>query len=541
MAKRIYTLTASEAEIIRLSAADPNIFASYWYKPVGEPPWLFDDNFEPEGAWQKRVHLAAQTDVMVIGGFGTGKTLGIGMSALEWAATTPNFKFLNVAEKAWQAKQMYDYVLTTVANTPFDKLIYERPRRPFPTIIVKFRLGGTIVTSTMEFMSADKDATGILSWEGDWINIDEAGLLDNLEEIVTSIGSRLRGSIRGRTRLGRLSMTSNSWENPFLWYTFDLAASDPKNYLSMVVSTRHNKNVTPEQYQRMLARIPIDERERYLEGTRPEGRGNYFAKSCVYACEDQLQGELTIKAAKQSVPGNIVRSMAGAGVYLYQEAVKRNRIYFMFGDPGAGKAPNRNAPVVSIWDVTEIPVVPARLTAFWWGDGHNQITPFVDKILEWDQFYKPALKGIDATGPQKNTHELINLQYFNQPNTVALSKIIGLDFSGSHKMAYLIALRLFIEGGLLRWPKQIAGIRSQLTNYEPLKDKAGQPKIPQDIVSTFAMAAHMMRIYFNVEISNVVGQGFDQFELVDSKESRYDNSKRSRRSNERSGGRTKVS
>lgn len=529
MAKRVYTVTESEAKIIGASGADPDIFAAYWFKPEGDNPWLFDDNFTENGKWQKKLHLAAQTDIVVIGGFGTGKTIGVGMSACVWGATTPNFKFLNVAEKAWQAKQMYDYVLTTVAGTPFEKLVYEKPRRPFPMIVIKYIIGGIMVQSTMEFMSADKDATGILSWEGDWINIEEAGLLDNLEEIVTSVGSRLRGSIRGRARLGRLSMISNSWDNPYLWYNFDLATQDPDLYLSMVVSTRDNKNVTPQQFAKMLARIPIDERDRFIEGTRPEGKGSYFAKNSVYACEDQLQGEMTAKLAFEGVEGNIVYKMPGVGIYYYQEAVLRGRIYFLIGDPGTGKAPNRNAPVIMVWDVTDFPNKPAKMVAFWWGDGGNQIMPFVNKLIEWDQYYAPMLKGIDATGPQKNTHEIINLQFFNDNSLDNKKKVLPLDFSAGHKMAYLVACRLFIEGQYLRWPKLIAGIRSQLTNYDPLKDKQGMPKIPQDIVSAMAMASHVMRVYFNVEISTLVGEGLTPVEFTDGEVVRYDEQTRNRR------------
>lgn len=539
MAKRVYTLTPAEAEIFRASGDDPNIFADYWFRPQGEEHgWRFDHNFRDDGKWQVKLHEAAQTDIIVIGGFGTGKTGGVGMSACVWATTTPYFKFLNVSEKAWQAKQMYDYILQTTAGTPFEKLIFEKPRRPFPAIIIKFKIGNIVVESSLEFMSADKDATGILSWEGDWINIDEAGLLDNLEEIIISVGSRLRGSIRNRARLGRLSLTSNSWDNPTLWYQFDLAIDDPDNYLSIVVATQDNQNVTPEQFKKMLARIPIDERERFLMGTRPEGHGNYFSKKCVFECEDQAQADITMKMVEEGHPGYVLYKMSGAGYYWYQEPVRQNRIYFMIGDPGTDKAPYRNAPVLIVWDVTEFPRSPARLVAFWWGDGGKQITPFVDKLLEWDQTYRPVFKGVDATGPQKNTHEIINLTYFSDNNTEEtqksstnmIKKVSGLDFSGGHKMAYLIAARLFIEAGLFRWPKILNGIRSQLTNYDPLKDKVGQPKIAQDIVSVMAMSAHVMRIYFNVEISTLVSQNSDLSEPVDFLNRRKTSEERSRRS-----------
>ena len=277
--KSPYRMQPSEVEILQLGIEDPDIITDYFFRPESaEHGFRFDDNFVEEGKWQKTLHHAAQTDIIVIGGFGTGKTFGVGMSASVWAMTTPWFKFLNVAQRAWQARQMYDQVLMAAQGTPFEKLIWSSPLRPFPKIVIRFLIDDFLIESSLEFMSADKNATGILSWEGDWINIDEAGLLDNLDEVVISLGSRLRGSVRGRARLGRLSMTSNSWDNWYMWQYFDQAALDPENYLSMVVSTRHNKNVTDDQLEKMLARITEDERQSWIDGMRPEGKGKFLTK-----------------------------------------------------------------------------------------------------------------------------------------------------------------------------------------------------------------------------------------------------------------------
>ncbi len=505
-------LTPSEIEILQQSQKNPNLFTDYFFRPYGESKgWTFDYQFDEKGAWQRELHGAAQRDITVIGGFGTGKTMGVAMSACVWCASTSDFKFLNVGPKAWQAKQMYDMVLLNARNTRFETLIWEKPRKPHPRIVLRYKIGPVLYESSLEFMSADKDATGILSWEGDWLHIDEAGLLDNLEEVIINVGSRLRGTVRGRERLGRFSMTSNSWDNYYLWYYFDLAVGDPENFLSIVVSSRHNHNVTEDQLKRMLARIPKDERERFIDGTRPEGRGRFFDKQSVYACEVPNDVPFALEQIEKNQSHWRVEKLYGAGVIEYRTPPKANRLYMALGDPGIGGAPHRNSPVWMVWDVTQFPGVSARLVAFWWGNGGGRIGPFVDYMVDLMDLYKPVFTGIDSTGPQKNMAYLINEYLFKErfeemddgnhgfESPLGLIRgVSGLDFSSGKKMSYLHAARLFIESQLLSWPKHIIGFRSQLTNYDPEKDRGFETKIAQDVVATVAMSAHVIRTWFHV-------------------------------------------
>ena len=511
------SLTPSEIEILRVSDKDPDQFTDYFFRPHGEDKgWRFDENFTPEGAWQKTVHVAEQRDITVIGGFGTGKTVGVGMSATVWASVTRDFKFLNVAPKAWQAKLMYDAILTNARNTRFEDLIWEKPRKPHPKIVIRYKIGKVIYESSLEFMSADKDATGILSWEGDWLHIDEAGLLDNLEEVIINAGSRLRGAVRGRSRLGRFSMASNSWDNFYLWYYYDQAAGDPENFLSIVVSSRHNKNITPQQLARMLARIPIDERPRYIEGLRPEGKGWYYSKDKIYECEDSMAGAIIEAQAAKEVPGFTYEKLYGAGVIHFKIPARPGRLYMVFGDPGTGAAPQRNAPVLMVWDVTSFPMRPATLMAFWWGNGNGRISPWVEKMFDFIKEYHPIYVGVDATGPQKNMNYLINEHLFKERfkhegidgepgylSPFGMVRGIGsLDFSGAMKHTYLQASRLLIEANLFSWPKAVVGIRSQLSNYDPENDK----RIAQDIVATLGMSAHAIRIWFHVDPQSLIAE-----------------------------------
>jgi hypothetical protein len=451
----------------------------------------------------------------------THNTKGVGVMASTWCMITKDFSFMNCAPLSWQSELMYKFIINVLArNTPFGKLIYSQPRRPYPTIELRFFVGGSLISSTMEFMSVDKNANAILSWEGDWVNIDEAGQVDDLETTIRNLGSRMRGSINGRERLGRMSMTSNSWENPEMWYRYDLARELPKDYLSMTVSSRYNKNITPDQLRLMLKDIPEDEHERFIDGSRPEGLGNYFSKTKVYACEDTGYNGFITGGIDAGLPGFALESVHGAGVVYFTVPRAEGHIYILVGDPGTGNTPNRNAPAIQVWDVTDFPKNKAIMTALYWGSGNGSITPFIRAFLSFMQMYNPVKSLVDNTGTQKSTAELLNL-YIKSTRTdpekrqdwlgdVDLSKVLdptiyGLDFSGGRKPTYLIAGRLVLEAGLAAWPKFAVGMRSQLTNYDPDKDRAmSGPKIAQDLVAAYCMAAHTVCALFAIDPQELV-------------------------------------
>lgn len=514
--KTIPTLNDDEVDILRRGMADPNLVLGYFTKRPGEERgFQLDENFVEEGKWQLMVCKASQKRIVIIGGFGSGKTRGVGAAAVVFCLTTKDFAFMNAAPVAWQSELMFKFILGLARGTRLGDLIYNAPKSPYPMIEFRFYVGNTLVISTMEFMSAEKNANNILGWEGDWANIDEAGLLDDLGTTITNLGSRLRGTINGRVRLGRLSLISNSWDEPELWYRFDLATDLPDDYLSRTVSTRHNKNVTEDQLRMMLKDIPEEEHDRFIEGLRPEGKGNYFSKAKVHACEDPNFDIFLMEGVNNKRHGYGISSVYGAGVVYYQIPVAPEHTYILLGDPGIGNAPNRNAPCLMVWDVTDFPKYKMTLAAFWWGAGSGSITPFIRQMLRFMETYNPIQTGVDATGTQKNTNELLNL-YLQGKRTdpeqrdewlggIDISKIInlsiwGLDFSSGKKNAYLICGRLYIEAGLMSWPRMVTGIRSQLTNYDPEKDTSlVKNKIPQDIVATLCMSAFAARSLFHYE------------------------------------------
>lgn len=548
--KNIAVLTEEEIELIQKGSENADYITDYFFRQKGSSQgWIFDYNFDPEGAWQRMVHHASQRRVLVIGGFASGKTRGVGISACAWAISVPDFMFMNAAPYAWQSELMYKFILQVSRGTPFERLIYSFPKRPYPVIELRFIVRGMMMISTLEFMSVEKNANSILGWEGDWANIDEAGQLDDLGGAITALGSRMRGSINGRARLGRLSMISNSWDNIELWYRYDLAAELPEDYLSLTVSSRYNHNVTDDQLRLMLKDIPEDEHDRFIEGARPEGRGNYFNKNRIYACEDPGYGDYILAGVKEGIDGFEIAKLHGAGVVFFTTPAVQGRSYMVLADPGVGNAPNRNAPVIQVWDVTDFPKYKATLAALWWGSGNGSITPFINRLLRFMETYNPIFTGADSTGTQKNTNTLLNTflkgkradpEQINQWLDIDIEKvtnlnIAGMDFSGSRKPAYLVAGRLMIEAELLAWPKWVIGMRSQLSNYDPEKDRSdATSKIPQDLVATTCMAAHSIRQWFafdpNLLLQKAQNQYHEQFGEMVERQARLSGDGRSIRS-----------
>src|SRR5574340_921366 len=105
----------------------------------------------------------------------------------------------------------------------------------------------------------------------------------------------------------------------------------------------------------MLRDIPADEHDRFIDGSRPEGRGNYFSKSRVFGCESQTYGDIIISAVNQQKEDYELQTSYGAGVTYFSIPKVRDHNYILIGDPGTGDAPARNAPVLMVWDVHEFP------------------------------------------------------------------------------------------------------------------------------------------------------------------------------------------
>jgi len=492
-------MSEAELEILVLSKDDPDIYLDYWFRKKGQTKgWQFDHNFRESGKWQKEMCMALQNFIVAITGIGAGKTLGVVMAAGYHATMTRSFKFMNVAAQGWQSKLMHRLFLEHAKDTPFEKLIISSPTRPYPTITISFKVGEYVHESTLEFLSVGEkgDATNIMSWRGDWVNLEEAGLIESLNEVVGNLATRLTGTTaEGREYLARMSLISNPWENIELWQLYDMAMADHDDGLVFNIDTADNRNVTDKQIKLALKRIPEELHDKFMTGKRPQGRGDFFNNEDVLLCEsEELQIKIT-NGMKEKKPGFVMKHNPILGVWHYQMPRMNGRIYYVVGDPGTGSAPARNAPTLGVWDVTDAPKF-MPLVAFWWGNGNSSIMPFYNMLFKFIENYQPLDAFVDNTGTQKNTAELVNFDYKDELEEMGLRGIKGLDFASTRKMAYLRATQISVEAHSMQWPAFLKkSLSSQMRNYDYAKDKGTTTKLAQDCVAMVAMAAFAIRAW----------------------------------------------
>lgn len=494
---QVYTLAPHEVDIMRASVSDPNIFFDYWVKKPGLDAFQLDSKFEDDAKWQKDFCMASQSLIVAICGIATGKTLACGMSAFYHGSITPYFKFMNVGHELMQAKFMYDEILAFTEGTRAEKLIWKKPSAPHPKIVIAYNIGDVRITSQLDFQSAGEasDALNIFSYRGDWINIEEAGRFDNLEEIMARLTTRLTGaSASGRPYMGRLSIISNPIDNPQLWSIFDRAVADPENAATFMIDTDQNKNVTEKQLAAQLRNIPAEERDFYLSGKRPEGRGAFFSRTLVQKCESKLLSEILREGVAQQKDGFRGVYDPALGYYDWKFPWRNDHQYLIVGDPGVGRAPLRNAPAIMAFDVTEAPRLNT-ICGMWWGNGGGRISVWIEHLLEFMSFYKPVFVGVDSTSTQKNMHEVINMEYVYQQG-YSVDKITGMDFSGMRKVQYLVSSRVTFELGALAYPDVATGISSQLKAYDIIEDRSTTSKLAQDLVSCISMGTFASRALY---------------------------------------------
>jgi len=481
---KLYRLTEKEAAIIRASASsgDPNLFLRYWTGGEYSERLQFDEGFHPDGQWQVKATMASQKNIIILGGVGTGKTLWAAWAPFIFSCWYDDFRYLNLAPKLKQA-DLARSMIVSYRDSRVGKLIRRVASAPQPMVEVAFEWpNGRVHRSRMTFGSLANGADAYMGFEADWINIDESFQLDsdNFSEIYAHLGTRLRGKTRSRrVRMGRFSQTTNPWANTFGWYLVFLAEHNPKDYLFMRLSTLHNKNISEEQVRSIVEKIPRDQRMQFINGARPVGTGTFFSENDINICSKSalwtLWNESDAMIRTDTIEGLDVTEFMVRPILHDQ--------YITIADFGTGNAPYRNAPVVMTWNISR---KPERLDALWWGQGNKSMDPLIEKILEHYRVYAPVYVGVDATGTQGHTaqimEEIYNIRGYD-------FRVNPIDTSGQRKAAYLTTLRMLIESHSIEWPK-VDGIDAQLLSY-----KLPDNKIPQDLVMTMMMSAVVINGY----------------------------------------------
>lgn len=425
-----------------------------------------------------------------------GKTINVGAVLFYLAAMIANFKAMVVAPTAWQSKLMYEAIRMELVDwdnrdtrpTHATRLIVKMTERPYPKVVL---FNG----ATIEFMSADEQGSKIMGWWGDIAVVDEADKLmqiarTDLDELLSHLGTRLRGQVGGRVRIGKLIVMANAGYEPTLWERFDMAKRIPNEYVSILLTTYDNPYLSRKQIKGFERRIKDPARRRQLMlSERPLPEGDEFPPELLALAQCKELDQTMDDAIVRRLPGYHIEEMQSAGVVYWVTPPRAGDQYILLGDPGQSTPPSRNSAVIICLKVTDFPKQPAELAAFWWGpvrpEESGSYWPFVYQMERWYHEYRPVHAGYDGTGIQKGFDELV----FRMRGMI----MEGINMAGQ-KMRMVTALKLIMGKGLLHLPDKIAGIWLQLAGWH-MPDK----KLRQDIASCLFMCADVLTRLFPFE------------------------------------------
>ncbi len=445
--------------------------------------------------WAKELYFDRTPIRTIVGGWGSGKTMNLVLLLLVYAATLPGFRAFCLGPQHKQAKEMFRIARNIIANTPyFDRFVSSIKQPPDGKIVISNDLVGE---SSIEFYSIHNNPDVLLSLTGDCAIFDQAEQADNLQHVIESIGSRLRGREMnsGRQMLGTLTFIANAADNPELWDIFDRREEDPENYLSIQPSSYDNPYLTDADLNRLelYTSGSKDKRAQKLMGARPLGNGSVFSQQSLELMQDPSMDVKMAEALDQELPGYIFNKASKVGCYEWILPPEPGRTYLVVSDPGTKNPPHRDSPPIFVWDITDFPgteeaPMPAKLQAFVWVYGNGTIKNWADKYAELVVRYKAqSTNAFDATGFQSGYTEWIAI----------LSKLFPepINLSGGKKASVINSSRILSSNGMMKMPAAVDAVYNQLSRYEfPEPDSK---RMKQDITIAFAMSCWwLQRLYF---------------------------------------------
>lgn len=409
-------------------------------------------------------------------GTGSGKTANVAVAALAYCALLPGFRFLNGGPTQHQSDLMLGEAVKWATNAPFEKFL-ERGRganpywveKHYPTIRVHTPFSDDIV-STFICQTIVEDANNILGGERDWINIDEAQLVENMLAAEPRLVTRMRGTREsGLPRWTKLTFISNPGDSIEFLELIEryqrLAKKRPNSVLVMQdVPATLNIYITTRQIEEMRMTLSDRQQRQWLSGSIDAVITNAeIPRRLLEGCRDRAMDEYVEKHGKLD---------EDFGILEYELPFEPGNSYLVVGD--AGKSPlnnlsSLNVPCLMAFDVTKFPVM-IRLVAFSWIDKADSYKFFTDRLQYLTLKYR--CKGYYDAGNIQSAFEDVG-PFANLPFTE------GIYFSGSpgKKQWSLAVVMLMLQHRVFRWP-MIKGLWHQGRIYD-LHSK----KKPDDIVT----------------------------------------------------------
>lgn len=411
---------------------------------------------------------ATQKRIVELAGIRSGKTFGTALRAFYKCMTIPFYKFLNTSISTDQASVMYWLIRDLIdANPRMEKWIEAVERRPFPKIKL-------VNGSQMDFRSVGFQAELLRTLEFDWVNIDEAGWVDDYYTIQVLMGRTLGVRANQEKREGALTITTSPTSAPWLRDMVERGDPATRRYLTIRASIRDNIHLDQivvdelfQDYSEEMARVE-------LEGFLPDISETMFPPHVVNPCIDSDMNELLDELVEQEEEGAVKQFDMRYGLTRWEMPYDRHGHYILSADLGTMNIPKRGTSALFVANVAEDPI---ELVAWRWISGDGSWKPGLDCMKYLDEKYRPAEKALDTTGAQSILVDVLS--------------DAGLEADGFKmnliKDSMITESQLDLQGRKIKMPF-IKELFRQLTNYR-LPDK----KITQDAAMAFFQLMHLSR------------------------------------------------
>ncbi|MCP4538529.1 MAG: hypothetical protein GY832_15445 [Chloroflexi bacterium] len=412
----------------------------------------------------------------------THNTAGTAIFGLMCCALLPGFRFLNVAPTTEQASFMLAEIEKWAGNTAFRRFIRESrganplwKEKPHPTVTIEVYPG---YPSTFVCQTVGRDATGIQGGERDFINFDEAGLLENIEQAIPILITRLRGTrSTGDPRWTMLRWISNPSQNPellTLLENYEKKQQTSGNAIALRdVHSSVNVYLTQKQIKQQAEAMDSRMADRWHGGSMEAAFATVgIAERLIEGCKNE-DLDATVKQVGEYDDG--------LGLQHYLLPPKTGHIYMVVGDVGKSSLTSMssmNVPCVMVMDVTDFLERPIDVVAMWWKDGNGSYKTFVDWMKAGMLHYRAA-GYYDAQNVQTALEDLSG-GFENWPTTP-----VYLSGQARGKSWGLTVMTQLMDDEMFAWP-YIKALWYQARIYDPKSQKKAD-----DIIATlltFAMA-----------------------------------------------------
>ena len=524
-------LSADEYEICEKADAldNPNLFLEYFtYRPelgatycphcktvssMCSHPEQHRSSWKKSGVqlpeWQVKLHFGDYTDVdgnpaytiFLLGGPGAGKSAFLAISSFIHCALNPGYKEITAAPLRRQNQGVETEIDKWLKGTPAWRIFMDTPaitRDPF--LKYHFANGSEhwIMTSGATAGGA-QGAKSMLSLEADRADYDEAGNDRHFAVTYVTLGTRTRGIRPDGTPRG-ITMPDGSRRSLMLVISNpnDQSAAEEFNVAVNLARTFPNHTVIEVGIAKNLAiskgqRTAIQSRT--ILGYLAEGKTEQEALDYLAGRSTGVRGEIFDRnAIDLAIDENYIipekyfrRKMVGAssggdvlGTNLtFLLPPQKQDPYIITCDPGTARAPNRNSPVIQVWNVKD----PKHgvLTGLFWGSLEpGKPESYLYTLAEWIKFHNMCYAYIDTTGPQAVLvgHSIL---------TGVKNQIVPVDMSGNTKRLVQFVTSMALSRGFVTLPNLSPpyNFQSQLSRYR-FDDK----KIAQDLVVGIMLFAY---------------------------------------------------